>query len=55
MSYYYMLKFYIAKIYKNTLKKKESPNKFLKMLRDSLYIIYASDMLSMFLHIPSVN
>lgn len=25
MSYYYMLKFYIAKIYKNTLKKKESP------------------------------
>lgn len=38
MSYYYMLKFYIAKIYKNTLKKKESPKKLLKNVKR--FLIY---------------
>ena len=38
MSYYYMLKIYIAKIYKNTLKKKESHNKFLKNVKR--FLIY---------------
>lgn len=38
MSYCHMLKFYIAKIYKNTLKKKESLKNLLKNIKR--FLIY---------------